>query len=46
LSGAAEYIDKVCRDVEETGVLAGDGTSGDILSYALLSVSNTIDVRG
>ena len=40
LSGAAEYIDKVYRDVEEMGVLASDGTSGDILSYALLSISN------
>jgi hypothetical protein len=47
LSGAGKYIDKVYRDVEEIGVLAGDGTSGDILNYALLSMSNnTIDVRG
>jgi hypothetical protein len=40
LSGAAEYIDRVYRDAERMGVLASDGTSGDTLSYALLSMSN------
>jgi hypothetical protein len=31
-SGAAEYIERTCLDAEETGVLAGDGTSSDMLN--------------
>jgi hypothetical protein len=48
LSGAAEYIDMIYRDADEIGVLAPDGTSGDILGYALSSLSllNTVSVRG
>ena len=47
LSGAAEYIDKVYHDAERMGVLASDGTAGDILNYALLSVANrTVGVQG
>ena len=47
LSGAAEHIDRVYRDADEIGVLSGDGTSGDMLGYALLSLSNsTVSVRG
>ncbi len=47
LSGAAEHIDQNYRDADEIGVLAEDGTSGDVLSYALLSSSNNkISVRG
>ena len=47
LSGATEYIDRVYRDAERMGVLASDGTAGDILFYALLSMSNhTVGVRG
>ncbi|KAF5388374.1 hypothetical protein D9615_000746 [Tricholomella constricta] len=38
LSGAAEWIDMVYAD--EIGVLAPDGTSGDMLGYALSSLSN------
>jgi len=37
LSGAAEYIDNIYRDAEDMGVLAGDGTSSDMLNFALLS---------
>jgi hypothetical protein len=36
-SGAAEYIERTYLGAEVTGVLAGDGTSGDILDCALLS---------
>jgi len=46
LSGAAEYIDMIYRDADEIGVLAPDGTSGDILDYALSSLLNTVSVRG
>jgi len=28
----------VCRDAEQTGVLASDGTSNDILSFKLMSL--------
>lgn len=40
-SGAAEYIDKIVRDIEEVGVLAHDGHSADLLYNALLSRVNT-----
>ena len=47
LSGAAEYIDRLYRDADEIGVLSGDGTSGDMLGYALLSLSNSmVSVQG
>jgi len=47
LSGAAEWIDVIYRDADEIGVLAPDGTSADMLGYALSSLSNHIaDVRG
>jgi hypothetical protein len=45
-SGAAEYIDMIYRDADEMGVLAPDGTSGDMLGFALSSLSNqTASVR-
>ncbi|KAI0298233.1 hypothetical protein BC826DRAFT_1103163 [Russula brevipes] len=40
LSGAAEYIDMIYRDAGEMGVLAPDGTSSDMLGFALSSLSN------
>jgi hypothetical protein len=40
LSGAAEYIERIYRDIDEMGVLASDGTSADMLDYALFSLSN------
>lgn len=47
LSGAAEYIDRLYRNADEIGVLSGDGTSGDMLGYALLSLSNSmVNVEG
>lgn len=46
LSGASEYIDKVWADANEAGVLAADGSSGDILRYLLASLStNPVNVR-
>ncbi|KAH9968280.1 hypothetical protein BC827DRAFT_1352797 [Russula dissimulans] len=46
-SGAAEYIDRTYLDEEETGVLASDGTSSDMLTYALLALSNdAVSVQG
>ncbi|KAI9058870.1 hypothetical protein FKP32DRAFT_1597177 [Trametes sanguinea] len=35
LSGAAEYVDLLFREMEESGVLAEDGASADVLAYAL-----------
>ena len=49
LSGASEYIDKIHRDADTIGVLSADGTSGDMLNYALSSLLNhtsTVSVRG
>ncbi|KAH0826493.1 hypothetical protein J3R83DRAFT_5497 [Lanmaoa asiatica] len=40
LSGAAEHIDKIYRDADETAVLSADGASADMLSHMLLSLSN------
>ncbi|PBK63985.1 hypothetical protein ARMSODRAFT_979380 [Armillaria solidipes] len=40
LSGAAEYIDKQDRVIEDLGVLAGDGSSAEVLSSALLKSMN------
>jgi hypothetical protein len=36
LSGAGERIDKVIRDLEDIRVLAADGSSADVLNYALM----------
>jgi hypothetical protein len=38
LSGAGEYIDQVFREMEETRMLAHDGTSAEALSTALLGI--------
>jgi len=47
LSGASEHIEKMYRDAEDIGVMSQDGTSGDVLNYALLSaLSNTVSVQG
>ena len=35
LSGAGKYIDKVLRDMEDIQVLSQDGTSAEVLRYAL-----------
>ena len=41
LSGAAEYIETILRDAEETTVLAADGSSGEILTHLLQHVVRT-----
>ncbi|KAF9460298.1 hypothetical protein BDZ94DRAFT_1378022, partial [Collybia nuda] len=38
LSGAGEYIEKFQRDLEQTDVLASDGSSTELLHDALLSL--------
>ncbi|KAF8266448.1 hypothetical protein EI94DRAFT_1830627 [Lactarius quietus] len=40
LSGASEYIDRILEDMEETRVLAHDGTSSEVLHYALTTLSS------
>ncbi|KAI0079163.1 hypothetical protein K474DRAFT_1592591 [Panus rudis PR-1116 ss-1] len=35
LSGGAQYLDSRLRDIEETHVLSTDGSSSDVLDYAL-----------
>ena len=35
MSGAADYLDKVVRDMEMIGVLAEDGGSADVLAQAI-----------
>jgi len=46
LSGANEYINNILSDAQEMSVLASDGSSGDMLSYMLSSLSNDrLDVR-
>ncbi|KII85756.1 hypothetical protein PLICRDRAFT_178085 [Plicaturopsis crispa FD-325 SS-3] len=37
MSGAAEYLDEVMRDIESIGVLAEDGGSADVLVQAMIS---------
>ena len=41
LSGAAEYIESFDKDMENTNVLSVDGSSADLLCYALMSSSVT-----
>ncbi|KAI0351275.1 hypothetical protein OH77DRAFT_1429787 [Trametes cingulata] len=38
MSGAAEYLDLVLHELEEMQVLACDGTSADVLSFALRNI--------
>lgn len=40
LSGAGEYIQDIFRDMEECRVLAEDGSTADMLNFALLSDSS------
>ncbi|KAK0194124.1 hypothetical protein F5146DRAFT_1101836 [Armillaria mellea] len=46
ISGAAEYIDEVDRDVENLGVLAHNGGSGEVFNSALLKLNHMNQVIG
>lgn len=46
MSGAAEQIDQILRDLEDTPVLAEDGGSAHLLVSRLLQSSRTVDVKG
>lgn len=43
MSGAAEQIDQILRDLEETWVMANDGTTADLLTSRLLQSSNVVE---
>ncbi|KAI5987633.1 hypothetical protein EDD15DRAFT_2371994 [Pisolithus albus] len=43
LSGAAEHIEEVLRDMEDTRVLARDGGSSEVLYTAMLSSMRTVN---
>jgi hypothetical protein len=45
LSGAAEHMDKILEDLEDTRVLSNDGSSAHVLSFALQPFSQEIIVR-
>ncbi|KAG9001394.1 hypothetical protein FRB94_004806 [Tulasnella sp. JGI-2019a] len=45
LSGAGEYVDCMLSDMEEMDVLRNDGTSADVLSFALAQIP-TFDACG
>ena len=45
LSGAGEYIDKILRDMEDIQVLSQDGTSAEVLRYALWPLGQEISVH-
>ncbi|TFK36250.1 hypothetical protein BDQ12DRAFT_610208 [Crucibulum laeve] len=44
LSGAAEYIDMILREMEDVKVLSEDGTSADVSNYAILSSNPRVSV--
>ncbi|KAH9918691.1 hypothetical protein B0H21DRAFT_238900 [Amylocystis lapponica] len=39
LSGAGRYVDRILRDVECIPVLANDGSSAEVLNYALARIN-------
>ncbi|THH28676.1 hypothetical protein EUX98_g5526 [Antrodiella citrinella] len=45
MSGAAEYLDELDRKIEEVSVLLSDGGSAELLSHAILHLSNVVTVR-
>ncbi|TFK36248.1 hypothetical protein BDQ12DRAFT_254862 [Crucibulum laeve] len=44
LSGAADYIDMVLREMEDIKVLSEDGTSAELLNHAILSSNPHVSV--
>ncbi|KAJ7746420.1 hypothetical protein B0H14DRAFT_3514325 [Mycena olivaceomarginata] len=45
MSGAAEQLDQILRDLEDMPVMAEDGGSADLLESRLLQASRTVDVK-
>jgi len=45
LSGAGEHIDRILREMEDIQVLSQDGTSAEVLQYALWPFSQQIPVH-
>ena len=45
LSEAGEYIETILRDMEDIQVLSQDGTSAEVLQYALGSLSQELSVH-
>ena len=45
LSGAGQCIDDILRDMEDTQVLSQDGSSAEVLKYALSPYSQEISVH-
>ena len=43
LSGAAEYMDSVIREMEETLVLSSDGASAVVLEHAIWTAQHELD---
>ena len=44
LSGAAEYMDSVIREMEETLVLSSDGASAVVLEHAIWTAQCELDL--
>ncbi|KAJ6597188.1 hypothetical protein DFH09DRAFT_904366 [Mycena vulgaris] len=44
MSGAAEQIDQILRDLEDTAVMASDGSTADLLMSMMLQTSNMVRV--
>ena len=43
LSGAAEYMDSVIREMEETSVLSSDGASAAVLEHVIWTAQCELD---
>ncbi|KAJ7222987.1 hypothetical protein B0H12DRAFT_1150813 [Mycena haematopus] len=44
MAGAAEQVDQILRDLEQTPVMAEDGTTADLLTSRLLQPSRTVRI--
>ena len=45
LSGAAEHMDKILRELEDIRVLSKDGASAEALEYALFPLTRGVEVH-
>lgn len=43
MSGAAEHVDQILRDLKDTPVMAEDGGSAHLLESRLLQLSHPVD---